>query len=507
MFGAVLCNIRKKNVVPYGGTSYNSILSTVYNSYGNTNPADRATITVFDGDCNIIDFEYLYYRKWVHNTYGNSPKATVVYHFTVESDIDTEHQCGTTYERVKNARNSGMIQNYAADITYIPDSYHDMSWTQEKPMYQYNTAYSSPMNAIISTGSEKEEVDTTNYDYRVHYSNVKDNNESSDSWLIFQPINYLDVDTRYGSITGLRLFKNKLIYWQESATGVLSVNERQLVQNVDDTTLMLGTGDTLQRFDYVSTEYGMGKDQLSDTQTNSTLYWWDSNKREILGYGGQIAPMTKTNGLRNYINSHQNLSDRNVSVAHDDKYDEILFNVVDGGSIVFNEQTRFFTSIYEIDFKHNVHFNDKIILGTSDDLYEWNKSEKKISVFNIVQLKPYVKYVVNANSTYNKVYDDISFGGRFYGGGTTDNVQNLNFVFKTPLKQEGRAISSDITNREYDFRLSMPRAGKTENNEWVTSKYGDRLKGKSMQCELYSNSNSQDFSLQYIITKFRISWI
>jgi hypothetical protein len=138
-----------------------------------------------------------------------------------------------------------MIQDYAADIKYVPDSHHDMSWVQEKPMYQYNTAYSSSMNAIISTGSEKEEVDTTNYDYRVHYSNVKDNNESSDSWLIFQPINYLDVDTRYGSITGLRLFKNKLIYWQESATGVLSVNERQLVQNVDDTTLMLGTGDTL----------------------------------------------------------------------------------------------------------------------------------------------------------------------------------------------------------------------------------------------------------------------
>jgi hypothetical protein len=37
-----------------------------------------------------------------------------------------------------------------------------------------------------------------NNDYRVFYSNPKSNKETFDNWLKFQPLNYLDVDTRYG---------------------------------------------------------------------------------------------------------------------------------------------------------------------------------------------------------------------------------------------------------------------------------------------------------------------
>jgi hypothetical protein len=90
-----------------------------------------------------------------------------------------------------------------------------------------------------------------------------------------------------------------------------------------------------------------------------------------------------------------------------------------------------------------------------------------------------------------------TFGGRFYGG--DDGINNLTFTFKTPLKQESTGTGSSlITNREYDFRLDIPRnAG---------SSYGDRMRGKTMQCELKSSSNSTDFSLQYIVTKYRMSW-
>jgi hypothetical protein len=78
-------------------------------------------------------------------------------------------------------------------------------------------------------------------------------------------------------------------------------------------------------------------------------------------------------------------------------------------------------------------------------------------------------------------------------------MNNITFTFDTPLKQHSTGTGSDlITNREYDFRLAIPR-----NNN---SSYGDRMRGKTMQCELKSSSNSNDFSLQYIITKFRMSW-
>ena len=44
----------------------------------------------------------------------------------------------------------------------------------------------------------------------------------------------------------------------------------------------------------------------------------------------------------------------------------------------------------------------------------------------------------------------------------------------------------------------MPRDDKQD--------WGDRMRGKTMQCEIKSTTNNSDFSLQYIITKFRMSW-
>jgi hypothetical protein len=87
--------------------------------------------------------------------------------------------------------------------------------------------------------------------------------------------------------------------------------------------------------------------------------------------------------------------------------------------------------------------------------------------------------------------------------------------FTTPLDQEGRVVQDKegrlpITNREYDYRFAIPRAGRYETRprrRWVTADWGDRLRGKTMECELASNSDDRDFSLQYIITKYRKSWI
>ena len=65
-----------------------------------------------------------------------------------------------------------------------------------------------------------------NLDYRCYNSNPKTNNENIDSWTTFMPNNYIDVDTRYGEITELKSFKDKLFFWQNNAIGLLSVNER-----------------------------------------------------------------------------------------------------------------------------------------------------------------------------------------------------------------------------------------------------------------------------------------
>jgi hypothetical protein len=118
------------------------------------------------------------------------------------------------------------------------------------------------------------------------------------------------------------------------------------------------------------------------------------------------------------------------------------------------------------------------------------------------------------------------FGGRFYGGSEVQNstddeshilkgehnnnpLEDITFSYSTPLKQSSSANGNQIvTNREYDYRLTIPRDGVTSNtiqNDLQTM-WGNRMRGKTMRCVIDSSSNDPNLSIQYITTKFRMSW-
>jgi len=164
--------------------------------------------------------------------------------------------------------------------------------------------------------------------------------------------------------------------------------------------------------------------------------------------------------------------------------------------------------VYDIHHSQSLLFTDRLLLlPQSFSLYEWNSKKSDTYTSTGIdghKLTPYIKFIINDNHLYTKVYDNLEFAGRVYGG---EDLSDLNFVFKTPLKQEGRISGNKITNRQYDFKCVIPRAGELDKHGvWKEPEYGDRLRGKTMQCEMSSNSNSLDFSLQYILTKYRISW-
>ena len=103
-----------------------------------------------------------------------------------------------------------------------------------------------------------------------------------------------------------------------------------------------------------------------------------------------------------------------------------------------------------------------------------------------------VDYVVNPNSQIVKTFDNQYFGA------TNINKDATLAHYDTPLNQSSDILSGDqITDREGDYRLAIPRN--------KNSVYGDRMKGKYMQCKLVHTDATKDMSLQYIMTKYRIS--
>lgn len=499
-FGTILCNIRQ-NVVPYGGYTEKAKETCTYNSYGNYFAANDTKNVIFDGDCFLFPFEYVSQHKCYFPQAPNLRTACIIYALPVETNINLAYTYG--YEFSKNRANSnGDITNIQVEADNVNNRF-----TQYKDLYLYNSVYSANSNTRVTAAQiTSEEPDDGSFDYRTYFSNKKSNDEPFDNWTKFMPANYLDVDTRYGAITGLRRFHNQLIFWQEEKTGMFSVEERAAITDDNNMPLILGTGGVLSRYDYMATSNGMHKDQFCDTQSDSTLYWWDYNKHELCAHsgGGDFAVLSKVKMIQNLFNSSYNnnaLSDNPV-LTFDKRFNELIAHVDEDRSVVYSEAVQAFTGVYDIKPEGAIQFADRLFLTHSKYINEWNQRENGVFGLNNEPLFPYLKYVANENGTFTKVFDNAEFGGRVYGG-DKDALKHLHMTFSTPLKQRGILDGDQIENREYNFRYVIPRA---EDRNGNNSLYGDRLRGKIMQCELRSDSNDYDFSLQFIKTKYRISW-
>ena len=473
LVGTFLCNLRK-NVIPYGGYSAVDRSLNTYCSYGNYFKKDDTSTkhVIFDGDCYIQPFEYVSMHKQANPEYLIMKTMMVVYAIPVETNINLAYTYG--HELSRN------LGDWKTTLSQIQPANVMNKYTQTAPMYQYNSAYSIDPTAKQYAAQSIEEVSDT-VDTRVVYTGPKQKGERIDSWSKFQASNYIDVDSKYGQLTQLRSFHNQLLFWQENAFGVLSVNER--VQMTDDSNmpLILGTGGVLQRYDYVLTTNGMKANQYADTQSDSAVYWFDNDRRELCTYTQNgSAPLSKAKQVQNLMNA-STLNNEPV-VTYDKKFNEILFNVTDIGAIVYSELAQSFTGLYTISMKTALSFQNDLYF-TADTMYKWNEDGGSLGHS--------LKYVVNDNSSYVKTFDNAEFGAK-----TNDECNNMKITFKTKVGT-GTLTKDDITNREYSYRYAIPRAANAE--------YGDRMRDKTMSVEMTTDDDN-NFSIQYIITKYRISW-
>ncbi len=491
-----IVNIQFASVTPYGGIDKEAAQKlSVF--YSNGEYFTDLTGDVKSGDTYLGMFVYNSSHMWYHSTYESAMDPTI-YIVPVESSIDLSKTYGDLYPDLNEP------QKYFQDVPVQNLN----GYNQDNYAYMYNTAYSSNLTAVPIYPSKTEYIDTNRYDTRIHYSDPKTNGEYVDSWLKFKPMNFIDVDTRFGEITDMKLFRDTLVFWQKEATGILSVNERTIIKDANSSNILLGNSDVMQRYDYLTTQYGMVPYQKARTQSDKALYWWDGYKKEIIQYAGGnvVQPMKKEKTVSAYINGIQNLKEI-PTLLYDDKYSEILINLTDQKSLVYNEFVQQFTSVYQVWFDHALNIEGSVLFTRDTKMYEWNKVEKNSEYI------PRLDYVVNPSSQIVKVFDNMEIGmgegfyyDQFYNGPQNgdrpDYKQPIKIIFNTPKQTTQSDII--ITKREYDFKCAIPRA--REEGKVYDSAYGNRMRGRVMNCSLESNSSNRDFSLQYIITKFRISY-
>lgn len=495
-FGSIIANIRHEAL------SYNDKY-TPYYGFGNyfdipdPNETDETESIVFDGDIYITPAEFVNIFK----TYDFNQKATtlisgqLVYYIPLESRINTFFDYGMNYRNT----NSTNLMLEPGEITGIA--------SQGRPLHQYNMVYSDNNTSIdVFTPQTREDAEQeSQYQQRICYSQLKTNGENIDNWQIFRPADFIDVDSQHGEVTHLLSADNTLYYWQNTAFGKLSVNERSLVKDENSNTIQLGQGGVLNRYDYLSTRYGMRKDDRAAISAERGIYWIDINNKAIPAFTNGVTNLAEIANVQNVVNHR--MVDTRPNIQYDLQNYELLCKCLeDGEQLVFNLKLSTATSVYTRQYDDCLVLSNVIygLRTISTTIYQQRLNYLENGE-ELSYMPTKIAFVVNSSPSITKVFDSqkvVTLRRNNWSAENTNYFENKEYSFETDL---GNVSNYPMfkTDREGNIIYDIPRA---KSNFNVKSEWGARMRGKWMKVTIEDNNPKQDYCISHIITKFRQSY-
>lgn len=497
-------NVKRNVVSAYGGNTYVSRQNSVYiptNSYVRMTGSSSYTNYTFGGDVflGMLDYPNMFIFQGNDVASYQRRKAFLASYIPFETSVNTNLLNGDMVYKTY-AYGNFLDAHLQLDIQQT-QSYH----VQDRPYYVYNAVYSSQQGSkqfVPKSIYAKDNVHTSN---RIMVSQAKINNEILDNWCVFRAADYLDVDNQYGGITNLKVFKDRLFYFQDTAVGIASANERSLITDDNNNQLVLGTGGILSRFDYVTILNGSSiQNDRSIMNSDNVMYWYDYDKNEICAYNGQVNILSKEKNVQSYLNEMYDQK-RNVNLAfYDKKYNEAWFKFYDK-SLIFNEQLGRFTSFYTFNPDWALQFSDKIITIKDNGYYIINTLDT--DGLSEVDKTAKIQFVVNKDAMNTKTFDNISIAGEMLDQNGANVTKGLvtSILFNTK-HQVATTTQPTFDYRENTYRLPVPR--QDTNNEDTSLSYPARMRGKTMVCDYEFNTNNEKtFKIPFITTTYRYSLI
>ena len=516
--GTLLCEITHP-AIHYSGKDKFSKQYDTYYGFGDYKEIkdDNNTpksIYVFTGDTytQIYEIEGMYKAYDFNDDKSSLQSMQTIHYIPMESTINQYFDYGMNYRNTSNAN----LQSEAGEIKGVS--------TQDRPVHQYNLIYSDngTSNDIYSPQSVVHLQNT--YSQRICYSQMKTNGELLNNWNIFKPVDYIDVNPVYGELTDMFTVQDTLYFWQNKGFGKLSVNERSLVKDENSNLIQLGQGSVLQRYDYLSTKFGMRDQDMCKINVDNDIYWFDHRNRCIAAYKAvnagngrasmQVIDFTEKTNVKTLM-KNCDITDT-PTIEYDPNNDELLFNNVtlnntgedtDGSyTLAFNCKFDIAQSLYDINGCVNTIYNNKT---NQDDIIYINTNAKgeicnsQLSNTKNNTSRYYLKFIVNPNASVTKVFDNqqIVYPHMYYNtyGNTSSGFDNA-INFSTDLSKANTLNTNEknsYTNREGNVCFSIPRC--LNNNI-------QRLRGKWMIESIMNNDPESCSSISHIITKFRQSY-
>lgn len=476
----------KQKVSPYGGSGFLNRSQSEYESIQYIpNTTGSVKDTIFNGDTYICLYNHAYNRRFfpveerTDSDNDNRVSYAITRKFTnlvipLETRLNLNLTQGLEFNRDGNLN----TQLTPVDISKIG--------TQDKPKYIYNQAYSLEPTATVGTVKSIYDIYNKHIDNRVHYSLAKINDEIIDTWSKFNALDYLDLDSRYGSINNLKLFKNRLLSFQNNGIALLSVKERSVVTDNNNAKLVIGSGDILDRFDYISTFYGMKTNHINAIEFNDQiLTFYDGFRNEILAFDESLISLSKSKKVQSYLNTNINNIINNPAIVYDKKYNEFIYNLTSDKSLIYNTFLNNFTSFFTINSSDLFYNNTEILTNSNGYLYSYRNSSTSNNLMSKLNI------IINDIPTDTKVFDNVEFI-------STIPTTPMKVQFITDQQTSNVVTSNNMRCKESTYYFAIPRA-------IMDSDFPDRMRGNTIQCNYTFDKSINQFNIPYIKTKYRIS--
>lgn len=540
----LLCNLYRELPGQYGGDNLADIEESQYITTNHFQAIDKTgadtyTSTVYGGDIYISLYDEI-------NAESNADlHSNPIY---VEANENRVVGHWLPVETVSNItlRNSRHLDNAGNSV---PGTGSDLYSTRPAEIYSYFNYQHKAHDAETFQAISSFRNNINEFDNRVHASGVKINGEPGDSWTVFDPLEFIDVDGNHGSINKLITFNDEVLYFQNSAYGKIAINPRVTVSGSDGVPTQLGTGEVLHDFTYKSTSIGC-MHQWSVTQSPHGVYWFNILNKKIYRdtTASAAVELSDSKGMHSFFTSNIDgallnldnpLNRTGIHGTFDVLNQEIVFTFLgqhatkSDFTIAYSEPLGAWSSFFNFTPTHYVQNKSKMLSqsiipsGAGHDytlavgaVYEHNTG--KYLQFYDTYFDFSVVVVTSPEAEQTKVFDNISYhaNAKNASGYSVDQTGFDLLECYTDYQHSGTISLTPGVNtkrKEREWSLGVPRNIMKENgtdldifdsNNYDTTKlFKDRMRDKYLvQSYKYTgNDNTDQFVLNYINTYYRTS--
>jgi hypothetical protein len=237
-------------------------------------------------------------------------------------------------------------------------------------------------------------------------------------------------------------------------------------------------------------------------------------------YDDKVYEKSSTLARLEYPNSFSFSSDQSLTVGSS-------YNLYLKDTLCFNESFDVFQSFYSLYPTYYINhelalFSNFEDLSIQSFICKHNANSKGLFYTNN-ELDSSLTLLINQDYMYTKVFDNILFlttcrsitgveqfettfdKVRFYN--EYQNTDWVDLTYKTNYEKRERHFAMAIPRNIVDKNVTQNLSIFDSDNLDETNKFKERIRDKSLFIDCrYTNDNNEDFSISYIITKYRISY-